>query len=409
MKKFNLIRWVTFVCTTLIAFLSKAQQNELIREKINSYYKLGLEFKDGNNTTIDYSKAYEYFQKAAELGDEQSVYAIAYMHYKGLGCNQDYTIAADLFYQGALRGKDNSMYFYGLCWKNGYGRKLNQDSAKYWLIRSARMGYVQAKWELNTSKGENNIDSIKLLLERFKEIKLPHIQSINTYNRVIQSVSSKYLVSGAYKGFLIQYDWSGNYIISGKEVLLDIDSRSDELVGKWKENHSDSITKIYGHIEKDSIYFRSSKYNLVDHYSNGSAVEYSMKSARLQIQETMDSVFIVGNIEMFSNIRKEPSKPFYLILAKKKDVLSNLTKLSVDPNPFTTLINVRFTLPKKTSLVEIQLLNSSGSLLYKKNGENMEAGRYNFPLQPQQVLAAGVYFIKLVYDNNFSSVKILKK
>lgn len=75
------------------------------------------------------------------MGDAQSVYALAYMQYKGLGCLQDYDSAVILFAQGAFLGRDNSMYFYGLCWRNGYGLVKNEDSAKYWLQRPASLGY----------------------------------------------------------------------------------------------------------------------------------------------------------------------------------------------------------------------------------------------------------------------------
>lgn len=100
---------------------------------IQKYYHLAVQYKEGKGVPMDYQKAFDYFQKAANLGDSQSVYAVGYMHYKGLGCRQDYALAARLFAQGAYGGRDNSMYFYGLAWRNGYGLPQNEDSAQYWL------------------------------------------------------------------------------------------------------------------------------------------------------------------------------------------------------------------------------------------------------------------------------------
>ena len=123
------------------------------------YYKLGVQYKDGSGVPMDYKKAFDYFSQAANLGDVQSVYAVAYMQYKGLGCLQDYKAAALLFAKGAEIGKDNSMYFYGLCWRNGYGVAKNEDSAKYWLQKSADLGYIQAIKELEMTSAENSNDS----------------------------------------------------------------------------------------------------------------------------------------------------------------------------------------------------------------------------------------------------------
>jgi uncharacterized protein len=123
---------------------------------IQKYYHLAVQYKEGKGVPMDYQKAYDYFQKAANLGDSQSVYAIGYMHYKGLGCTQDYALAARLFAQGACGGRDNSMYFYGLAWRNGYGLPQNEDSAQYWLKKAAALGYKQAILELQSKAPENN-------------------------------------------------------------------------------------------------------------------------------------------------------------------------------------------------------------------------------------------------------------
>ena len=49
----------------------------------------------------DFEMAFYNFSKAASLGDEQSIYAQAYFYFKGLGCNQDYIKAAQMFSRGA--------------------------------------------------------------------------------------------------------------------------------------------------------------------------------------------------------------------------------------------------------------------------------------------------------------------
>ena len=87
----------------------------------------------GRGTTKDYAKAFQYFTQAANQGDAQSIYAVAYMTFKGQGCKQDYAKAAVLFKGGALAGRGNSMYYYGICWKNRYGLPKNEDASRYWF------------------------------------------------------------------------------------------------------------------------------------------------------------------------------------------------------------------------------------------------------------------------------------
>ncbi len=129
---------------------SQNLQDSAINANIKTYYQLAVQFKDGKKLSINYDSAFYYFKKAAALGDKQSIYAIGYMYFKGLGCKQNYDSAADFFYKGVKIQKDNSLYFYGLCWRNGYGRPKNEDSAKYYLSRSAGLGYRQAMMELES-------------------------------------------------------------------------------------------------------------------------------------------------------------------------------------------------------------------------------------------------------------------
>lgn len=62
------------------------------------------------------------------------------MNYKGLGCQQDYSKAVNLFQQGADEGMDNSMYFLALCLRNGYGVVKDTAAAMYWLRKADSLG-----------------------------------------------------------------------------------------------------------------------------------------------------------------------------------------------------------------------------------------------------------------------------
>jgi hypothetical protein len=397
------------ILMTAISLQSQAQTTAVdsVRQA-QSYYRLGVQYKDGNGVAMDYAKAFDYFTKAASLGDAQSVYALGYMHYKGLGCTQDYTLAAALFAQGAAIGKDNSMYFYGLCWRNGYGVVKNEDSAKYWLSKTAATGYKQAAQELKMITAENGNDSARALVQQISNAAIPGKAVLNQYTKIEHHLPASDIIQGRYNGYLVGYDWSGQYIISSKKLILDITGNNGGLSGEWVEENSDSVA-IKASLTADSVVFKSTQYRRKDHYSPDSAILYQFQNAKLNLVQTGDSVFLAGNIRMFSPERKEPSKFLFVALSRGELVTADtLTAgyLKAYPNPFTNTLNVEFNLVQSAN-VEVQLLTFEGAVVYRNPSGRLEPGRYNLLLQPGHI-TPGTYFVKLIYGRHMSVTKIVK-
>ena len=64
---------LVLLSTHLLAQTSASTvKSENIVSNVVDYYKLAVQYKDGIGVPMDYSKAYENFSKAAELGDPQS-------------------------------------------------------------------------------------------------------------------------------------------------------------------------------------------------------------------------------------------------------------------------------------------------------------------------------------------------
>ena len=172
---------------------------------------------------------------------------------------QDYKKAADLFYKGAIIEKDNSMYFYGLCWRNGYGVVKNEDSAKYWLNKAAVLGYKQATLELKMAVGENANDSANALVQQINNAAVPLNTTLNKFNKVQQKLASSEVISGEYTGWIIQYDWSGEHAVSSKRIKLNLGARDNNLSGKWIEDVNNPID-IKATLASDSVIFKNTKY-----------------------------------------------------------------------------------------------------------------------------------------------------
>ncbi|HRF24425.1 MAG TPA: tetratricopeptide repeat protein, partial [Chitinophagaceae bacterium] len=245
-----------------------------------AWYHLGALYKEDASMKPDFSKIYNYFSKGKSLGDEQCMYALAYMHYKGLGCSQDYILAANLFSQGAFAGRPNSMYFYALCLRNGYGVPQNEDSAKFWLLKAAKKGYGMAIRELSNSAGENSNTKAKILAGKLKDVFDPEGNYHNRYRKVEHNISKNQL-SGEYSGYIIKYDWSGQFAIGTSKVVLNLVYTDGKYKGTWLENDTLSIP-VKASLTPHALVFEKTAYRRKDYYSPKKAIAYEFDQARLQ-------------------------------------------------------------------------------------------------------------------------------
>ncbi|WP_447640676.1 MULTISPECIES: T9SS type A sorting domain-containing protein [Chitinophagaceae] len=372
------------------------------------YYRLGVQYKDGNGVDMDYAKAFEYFDKAAALGHLQSRYAKAYLLYKGLGCTQDYVAAAALFRDGALAGKDNSMYFYALCFRNGYGIAQNKDSAKYWLDRAAALGYDQAVRELAMNGPENRADSARELLQTIYNLALPAQAPPNTFVRIPSRMPSREVAAGRYTGFLIQYDWSGQNVIDTREMTFDLSCEGARATGEWVEAGRDSF-RFSGWLRGDSLVFEPVIHGRKDHYSPDSAIPYRLKNAALSIVQSTDIVYLAGNVSMFSPQRGEPSKPVVLALSRTMDEKAIKTKFLFDrvyPNPFRDVLDIDFSIGK-TAMVSMTMVNAAGQQVYLRPGQLLTSGSYAYRIQLPAGMSPGMYFLQVNVDGKMYSYKLM--
>ncbi|ASW75001.1 hypothetical protein IQ37_00005 [Chryseobacterium piperi] len=260
-------------------------------------YKQGLSYKNGTDgKNIDFAKAYDYFSQAAQLNYPQGVYSLAYMHFKGLSCQQDYVKAAGLFKQGALAGRDNSMYFLGLIYRNGYGIPANEDSAKYWLQKAADMGYKQAIEELKMQVGENSNVAAKALAAQIQNAALPANAILDHYVRIEHKLPGQSIITGDYNGYLLQYDWSGQNIVDSKSLNLHLADNNGILTGTWTEEGTDSVA-VQASLEADSLRFSNTQYRRKDHYSPDTAILYNFNDIVLNLVQKNDSTVNSSDID----------------------------------------------------------------------------------------------------------------
>ncbi|MFC4231615.1 tetratricopeptide repeat protein [Parasediminibacterium paludis] len=271
----------------------------------DALYMLGEMYKDGIGIKQDYTTAFAIFSKKALRSDYRANATLAYMLYKGLGCKQNYAAAYNLFVTEAENGNTSCMYYVGLCLKNGYGTTQNIKEANKWLKKSADKGDKQSISELAEKEPENKWPATHYDKNSF-------IKSYNKYQTIEHRLNLDSLdsIDGNYSGILYKYDWSGNYVIEQNAVKLNLAHTEAGLQGTLQEDGETFALKAT--IGADGLRFTNSIYRKIDRYSGGKPEEWEITGAQLQRIQERDSIYIVGNISMYSNDRREPSKPYLL-------------------------------------------------------------------------------------------------
>jgi len=411
------------------------QNNEMYTEAFNwfkkaaenghtrAWFNLGMMYKNGEGTAMNYETAFNCFSKAAEKKDPSGEYAKGYMLFKGLGCKQDYEQAVALFRNGVYKERGHylgKMYLYGICLRNGYGIGVNIDSANYWLTKSAALGYSLANDELMADNAENPgnagamAEKIKTALGKINTNDKP----VNQYSRVIHSMQAN-AVEGEYKGYLIQYDWSGKFIIEVTKLSLNLAYDNGKLSGLWEEKEKNISIPVNARLTKDGLVFSNMQYAKKDHYSQISSILFNFEKASLQLLKYGDSSYLNGNLQLYSPDRKEPEKPIAIVLVQTKSSqntnnipftnadgsIEKIPMLKTYPNPFTDVINIEFAL-KQSCMVNTQLLTTDDKIVFSTGAASLETGNYILPLRPN--IPPGIYIVRLIMGKEIKTTKLVK-
>ncbi|WP_354133026.1 tetratricopeptide repeat protein [Bradyrhizobium sp. RT9a] len=89
----------------------------------------------------DYTRALRELSPPAERGNARALGLLGFMYEHGFGVPQDYDIAADLYYRGAVQGDPFAQAMLGLMYDKGHGVPNDFVLAYKWLnLAAARTG-----------------------------------------------------------------------------------------------------------------------------------------------------------------------------------------------------------------------------------------------------------------------------
>ena len=102
--------------------------------------KLGNMYYFGRGVSQNYSKAKEWYEKAANLGVADAMNNLGAMYETGLGGSQDFSKAQELYEKAANLGSAYAMVNLGIMYRFGRGVSKNYSKAKEWLEKAAILG-----------------------------------------------------------------------------------------------------------------------------------------------------------------------------------------------------------------------------------------------------------------------------
>ena len=391
-----------------LAFFKKAAQTGYN----DGYVYWGEMYKDGLGTPQDYSQAMTIFKEGANKGSAACLYAQGYLHYKGFGTQQDYSKAIQLFEQAAQQNNTMGIYMLGYCYRNGYGVAIDAAKAKSYFTKAAALGLERAKTELAQPQAENatptQVQTLSTPLT--EEVEKAPIVVPQKLQKVKQKIT-KGDISGLYTGRLLRYDWSGQNILTDTPIEVSIQQEGKVLTGIWLEKQGDSIA-FQASIEEKNIVFKDTKIDRLNRSLTPEINSFRFKNAKLQIVDTGEEVYLVGNLQLYNIKQRENEKPMYLILERPQERVYDpnqaiVSKMVVYPNPVTSnSFKLSFDLAAQTPIT-IKIYDMVGLLKHQQNLSITGTG-----LQEQIIdfaAPAGNYILNLFYNDQVARTILIKQ
>lgn len=380
--------------TKAIEWLTKAGEAGYVR----AWQNLGIMYFYAHcGVKQNFEKAFHYFNTGVEAGGIGALYDAGYMLYKGLGCQQDYKKAISYFVKGAGKEHAPCMYMLGLCYRNGYGVKMNEAEANYWLTEAEKHGYTLASDELEAEKPENSLEGT--IINTPNAIDVPA-----TFART-RAIQKDLDLNGIYQGVLVTYDWSGQHIINEKPLQLSLQTDGNIVQGEWLTD-TDTLW-VNATFKNGTLHFENTQIHSTDHYFPEEPVLYKFTDAEIQAVASS----LTGNIRMYSPQIMEPQRPMYLSLHKVEttgidETGQNKQNMKAYPNPFSDKLNLAFTLSETTN-VKLAIYDYSGRNVHMTELGTLQIGEQRLSLTPN--ITQGVYIVKVFAGKQTFQTIVVKK
>ena len=120
-----------------------------VKKRIFKGIEQGAINEPKQKTEPDYSKAKEWFEKAAKQGHIGAQHSLAMLYYNGQGTKQNYLKGIEWDTKAAQKGDPVAQYTLATMYYKGTGVKQNYFKAKQWFAKAAEQNYLDSKDHLS--------------------------------------------------------------------------------------------------------------------------------------------------------------------------------------------------------------------------------------------------------------------
>ena len=126
--------------TTAFEYFNKATEGTEQTFTADAMDWIGYFYKEGYEVEQDYTKAMEWYEKSADLGNVNAMDWIGYFYKEGYEVEQDYTKALEWYEKAAELGDTWAMNEIGWLYGNGKGVEQDYNKALEWYEKAAALG-----------------------------------------------------------------------------------------------------------------------------------------------------------------------------------------------------------------------------------------------------------------------------
>lgn len=129
--------------------------DETNRGITDSQVLVGLAYDKGDeemNVSVDYSKAFMWYLKAAMQNNVHGQYCLAMMYVYGAGVDPDLKTVTHWLKKAAALDNMYAMHFLGTMYENGDGVERKYTEAYNWFERAAMLDYEDAQKKIKNWK-----------------------------------------------------------------------------------------------------------------------------------------------------------------------------------------------------------------------------------------------------------------
>lgn len=179
----------------------------------------------------NFSKAYKWFVKAAEMGNSPSQVQMGVFYLKGYGVDKDYSLAKEWFEKAVEQKNDWAFHYLGNIYEQGLGVKQNLELASSYYYQAAINGNLNSKEYLKTFEADclndEMIDKTQVEACILSQI-VPNVSEENQPENFIESLEIREIN----KNLEAQYDF---YIKDYNKFLEDEEKFQSLLVADNKK------------------------------------------------------------------------------------------------------------------------------------------------------------------------------